>query len=95
MSLKAVGPSEDLEINYIKKPTMMLPDPPGIPFNKQGVPIYFDQPHTSHQEILQATTNTRTDPLPFQRFVGVGLNNKRPKQINQPDFLGVNETIYG
>lgn len=92
--LEMTGPAEDLEVNYMLKPTMVLPDPKGIPFRKQGVPIYFDQPHITQYDVEQATNYFSVNPLPFDRFYGIGVNGGPPRQINQPDFLSINEDIY-
>lgn len=91
--LRAVGPAYDLEHNYLKHPDRTLPDPPGFPFDKQGQPIFFDQPHVTPLEVGIATHTPTANPLPFGHFVGVGLFGGRPSQINQPEFLSVNETI--
>lgn len=92
--LQMTGPAYDLEATYLKHPTKTLPDPPGYPFHMQGMPIYFDQPHIGPTEIVVATGATKTNPLPFGHFIGVGVNGAAPKQINQPDFLSINEDIY-
>lgn len=94
MSLPATGLGDDLYITYMLHPHKTLPDPPGFPFHIQGQPIYFDQPHTSPLDIAQATQDKPTNPLPFNHFVGVGVNGGPPRQINQPDFLGINEDIF-
>lgn len=88
------GPAEDLYMEYATQPAVVLPPPRGFPFNIQGKPVYFDQPHIGPEQVAQATQYQTTNPLPFQHFVGVGINGGIPKQINQPDFLGVNEDIY-
>jgi hypothetical protein len=88
------GPPEDLYTVYHNKPHKALPDPKGIPFHVQGQPITFDQPHIDANDVVQATQDTTVNPLPFNHFVGVGLNGGPVEQINQPDFLGVNEVIF-
>ena len=93
--LRVTGPGYDLESQYLKQPTKTLPDPSGFPFDLQGIPIYFDQPHINSQDVSIATHTATTNPLPYNRFVGVGLPGQSgpPKQINQPDFLSINDTI--
>ena len=54
----------------------------------------FDQPHIDQRDVLQATTYLDTNSLPYNHFIGVGVNGQPPRQINQPDFLSVNEDIY-
>lgn len=92
--LRTTGPATDLEANYLKQPTKTLPDPVGYPFGVQGMPIYFDQPHISPLEILVATGNHANNPLPYGHFIGVGIAGAPPQQINQPDFLSINEDLY-
>lgn len=93
--IRATGPGTDLEVGYLQHPMKSLPDPPGFPFDRQGQPIPFDQPHVSTEQVVQMTQYTDTNPLPFQHFVGVGLTgDPAPRQINQPQFLSVNEDIY-
>lgn len=90
--LEATGPAYDLEtFSYMRNAYAVLPDPPGlIPFHKQGAPIPdIYQVHTGPPQVIQATTFQETNPLPFTRFVGTSL-----RQINQPQFLSVNEDIY-
>lgn len=87
------GPAYDLEYQYLLHPDKTLPDPPGFPFDKQGQPIFFDQPHTTELEIAIATHTPGPNPLPFGHFVGTGLFGERPSQIHQPDYLSVNEII--
>lgn len=93
-NLPATGPGEDLYMVYQIHPYKTLPDPPGFPFHIQAQPIFMDQPHTSEKDVIQMTTEELTNPLPFNHFVGTGLNGGPPRQINQPDFLSVNEDIY-
>lgn len=93
MSISAVGPAYDLEARYLMHPATTLPDPRGYPFHLQGQPIWFDQPHITPTEVAIATHPTDYNPLPFTRFVGVGLEGQEPKQINQPSNLSVNEII--
>lgn len=86
------GPAEDLEVfGYLRNGIQVLPDPEGdIPFHKQGQPIhttYFN--NATAESVVIATTNTDFNPLPFTRFVGTNTT-----QVNQPQFLSVNETIY-
>jgi len=92
--LGITGPAEDLYLAYMHRPVQMLPDPEGLPFHVQGHPIYFDQPHISQEDVQQATTDKPVNPLPFHHFVGVGIAGNPPKQINQPDFISINEDIY-
>jgi hypothetical protein len=92
--LPPTGLGEDLYMTYIQHPHKALPDPPGFPFHIQAQPVYFEQPHIDAMDVAQATQDNPTNPLPFDHFVGVGLNGEPPRQINQPDFLGINEDIY-
>jgi len=92
--LMTTGPAEDLEIGYLEHPTRTLPDPRGFPFDKQGQPIPFDQPHIDSFDVSQATTlDLKSNPLPYQRFIGRGIAGQPPRQINQPDFLSINDDI--
>lgn len=88
------GPADDLEIAYLHHPGKTLPDPKGLPFHLQGQPIYFDQPHVTYEQVEQATQYKTSNPFPYGRFIGVGLNGSPPRQINQPDFLSINDDIY-
>lgn len=92
--LNMTGPAEDLEIVYLNHPTKTLPDPKGFPFDLQGSPIFFDQPHINSRDVMQATQDLSVNPLPYERFIGVGVNGAAPRQINQPDFLSINDDIY-
>lgn len=90
--LQTVGYSDDLEtFAYMRNTYKILPDPPGnIPFNIQGHPIPdYQQAHVSAGQVYQATHFLKTNPWPFTRFVG-----RYQRQINQPDFLSVNEEIF-
>jgi hypothetical protein len=91
--LNMTGRADDLEAMYLVHPAKTLPDPPGFPFDVQGQPIWFDQPHTTPLEMAVATHPPTNNPLPFQSFVGVGYQGQIPRQINQPEFLSVNEII--
>jgi len=88
------GPGYDIEVNYLRRPHLTLPNPAGFPFDKQGMPIYFDQPHISPLDVAVATKTMSTNPLPYGHFIGVGINGAPPRQINQPDFLSISEDIY-
>lgn len=92
--LPASGEGQDLYRSTMRHPYRHLPDPKGIPFYKQGTQIIFDQPHIDQRDVTQATTYLETNPLPYGHFVGVGLNGEAPRQINQPDFLSINDDIY-
>lgn len=86
------GPAFDLETRaYMRKTFPVLPDPStGIPFHMQGAPLPDPlQTHTVHPDVKQATHNLVSNSLPFHHFVGTFH-----AQINQPQFLGVNEKIY-
>jgi hypothetical protein len=86
------GPAEDIEMfDYIRNEYPTLPDPPGdIPFYEQAFPLPDPyQRHTSSEQVIQATTYQDFNPLPFTRFVGTST-----EQINQPQFLSVNEIIF-
>ena len=90
--LGTTGPAEDLEtFNYIRDAIPHLPDPPGfIPFHRQGQPIPDQfKPQTGEPEVVHATNAQSTNPLPFTRWHGTTV-----RQINQPQFLSVNEDIY-
>lgn len=92
--LPPTGPAEDLYIVYHQLPLKALPDPTGIPFHIQAQPIFMDQPHTTQEQVDQATRYETTNPLPYDHFVGVGLTGEpAPPQINQPDFLSVNDDM--
>ena len=95
INIKGSGPAQDLETasagtRYIHRPVKILPDPPGIPFHKQGHVIQDQfQRHTQYKEVYQATTPTETNPLPFDFWIGSAI-----PQINKggPTYsLGVNE----
>ena len=91
INIKGEGPGQDLEHRrYLRRPIPILPDPPGIPFNKQGrvLPDPY-QRHTQYREVYQATNDTKTNPLPFEYWVGTSI-----PQVHKggPTFsLGVNE----
>ena len=90
INIKYGGPSSDVEAAYIKRAIPILPDPPGIPFHKQGsvLPDPY-QKHTQYKEILQATTFTDHNDLPFEYWIGTSI-----PQVHKggPTFsLGVNE----
>ena len=90
--LETTGPADDLEtFSYLRNAFTVLPEPPGaIPFHTQGQPIPdIYQVHTGPAQVLQATTVQNVNPLPFTRFVGTSV-----RQVNQPQFLSVNEDIY-
>ena len=90
--LQTVGYSDDLEtFAYTRNDFKILPDPPGnIPFGIQGHPIPdYQQVHVTAGQVYQATHFLKTNPWPFTRFVG-----KFQRQINQPDFLSINEEIF-
>lgn len=90
--LETSGPSDDLEVfAYMRNAFPVLPDPRGtIPFHIQGQPIGdIYNVHTQNIEVEQATKFKKNNPLPFTRFVGTFI-----RQINQPQFISVNEDIY-
>ena len=84
------APAYDIESIFLKHPTSLLPDPPGIPFDKQGAPLPdIQQHHVSYAEVEQATQDTKSNPLPTKYWTGTSY-----RQINKggPTFyLGVNE----
>lgn len=90
INIRNTGPGYDLENFYIKKPVSLLPDPPGIPFGKQGQPIPdIQQRHVSYREVNYATHPDEPNPLPYTYWVGTSR-----RQINRggPSFdQGVNE----
>ena len=90
VQIRHPGPGHDLESFYIKQPISLLPDPPGIPFNKQGMPIPdIQQIHTSYREVDHAIHPDDPNPLPYKYWIGTSR-----RQINRggPSFsLGVNE----
>jgi len=74
------------------KPEVLLHHPRGsqIPLDTQASPLPDPQQvHVQPIQIHIATTPTPYDPLPFTRFFG-----PFHRQINQPQFLSINETIY-
>lgn len=95
---KAVsGRADELEAaklsthGYKIKPHTLLPDPPGIPFEKQGQPIPDPyNRHTTYREVIHMEDPDADDnALACMYWTGVSK-----KQINQggPTFrLGVNE----
>ena len=90
--LESTGPGYDLEtFAYLRNGYAVLPDPRGdIPFHVHGKPIpdqYYKSANATSVEV--ATTYADTNPLPFTRWIGTST-----RQINQPQFLSVNETIY-
>lgn len=90
--LASAGYSTDLEtFAYQRNEFVVLPDPVGdIPFHVQGQPIPdYQQKHITAGQVVQATNFLTNNPWPFTRFVG-----KFPRQINQPQFLSINEQIY-
>lgn len=90
--LSTAGYSTDLEtFAYMRNEFTILPDPGNnIPFNIQGQPIPdYQQVHVTSGQVLQATNYLTNNPWPFTRFVG-----KFQRQINQPQFLSINEQIY-
>lgn len=82
------GNGDDLETHhYLFNPFTMLPDPPGIPFRKQGHQLPDPlQRHTTPLQIAVATQQILTDALPMQHFTG--LSTLHP---NQPQYQSVNE----
>lgn len=82
------GTGSDLEtFNYLRKDFAVLPDPPGIPFYEQGIQIIDPTFKSIPQEaIIQCTTNTTFNPLPYQRWIGTSTQQK-----HYPQFLSVNE----
>lgn len=90
INIDMTGPGYDLESKYILKTFQLLPDPPGIPFGKQGAPIPdIQQRHTSYREVSQMEYDHPTNPLPFQYWTGTSKLqiNKGGKTFR----LGVNE----
>lgn len=91
--LETPGPGYDLEtFAYIRGHYQVLPPPKNtsIPFHLQGAPLPDPlQKHTQNPQIDQATHYTTTNPLPYGHFVGTFH-----KQINQPQFLSVNEILF-
>lgn len=88
--LYTTGPPEDLEtFAYQRGGFASLPDPEGIPFGVQALPLPdIYQSHTQPLEMAQMTGFPVTNSLPFDRFVGTFH-----QQVHQPQFLSVNEQI--
>lgn len=81
------GPSDDLESNYIQRPFLVLPPPPGLPFNVQGRPIPdTQQAHIDSVDVDQAIHPANPNLLVYNRWHGTNT-----KQTNLPDFLSINE----
>lgn len=89
--LETSGPAADLEtFAYLRNEFPVLPDPQSdIPFHKQGMPLPDPFVNVGASQVVQATTIQPINPFPFGHFVG-----KVPRQINQPQFLSINEDIY-
>ena len=90
--LDSTGPGEDLEtFAYIRHHYTFLPNPPGlIPFGIQGRPLPdMSQKHVQQPQVKQATTIQKTNDLPYGHFVGTFH-----RQINQPQFLSVNDQLF-
>lgn len=86
------GANDDLEHFAVQRKEFSVLPPPksSIPFNRQGQPIPDPlQVHTHQAEVRQETTPLTTNPLPYHRFHG-----PFPRQINQPQFLAVNDQFY-
>ncbi len=79
-----------LDNSYIVRSFALLPNPRGIPFHLQGMPI--PDPLQKHamavqQGVMDSAYNT-ANTLPLGRFLGTVW----PQQ-NQPKFLGANERV--
>jgi len=76
--------------NYLVKSFAMLPNPRGIPFHLQGMPVPDGlQHHASGEERAVLDSDyARSNNLPLGRFLGTVW----PQQ-HQPKFLGANERI--
>lgn len=74
---------------YIPLPFQLAPDPANVVLHQQGVPIPDPlQKHSVREDVKQATHILGSNPLPYHHFIGLS-----DQQINQPQFLGVNEKI--
>lgn len=62
----------------------------GIPIGVQPdmLPDPYNK-HTIEMQVEQMSKNTKTNPLPFGHFTG-----PFPVQVNQPQFLTVNEILF-
>ncbi len=79
-----------IDNSYIVRSFALLPNPRGIPFHLQGMPIPDPlQKHATaiQQDVVDSAYNT-ANTLPLGRFLGTVW----PQQ-NQPKFLGVNERV--
>lgn len=75
---------------YIVRSFALLPNPSGIPFHLQGMPIPDPlQKHaTAVQQAVVDSAYSNSNKLPLGRFLGTVW----PQQ-NQPKFLGANERV--
>lgn len=72
-------------------PFSLLGPPQGtdIPFDIQAPPIHNGQfKYVQPREVKIETTYAQSNPLPFLHFTG-----PFPTQVNQPQFLSVNDQI--
>lgn len=87
------GTGADLEtFAYLVKSLPLLPDPPGIPFHKQGMQLpdpYWQSANAT--AVALSTTIQSSNPLPYQNnhFVGTNAQN-----IHVPQFLSINDQKY-
>lgn len=92
-SLRHSGQASDLETDYLRKHTPILPLPPNskIPFYKQGFPLPDPyQQHTTRTQLNLISQEAPSNPLPFTVWHGTF----RP-QINQGSgFLSINENRW-
>jgi hypothetical protein len=79
-----------LDNSYIVRSFALLPNPRGIPFHLQGMPIPDPlQKHaTAVQQGVVDSDYSKSNTLPLGRFLGTVW----PQQ-NQPKFLGANERV--
>lgn len=79
-----------LDNSYIVRSFALLPNPRGIPFHLQGMPIPDPlQKHaTAVQQVVVDSDYSKSNTLPLGRFLGTVW----PQQ-NQPKFLGANERV--
>jgi hypothetical protein len=86
------GPGYDLEHIYVSSRIPIIPEPAGIPFHSQAMPIPdIQQAHASYKEVSNMEDNLQPsyNGLPYAKWIGTSR-----QQINKggPSFyLGVNE----
>ena len=89
------GPASDLAtkryytFGYRAFPVVTVPEPYNVVLHLQGSPLPDPlQKHSVVEDVKQATHYLKSNPLPYHHFIGLSDD-----QINQPQYLGVNEKI--